>query len=409
MKKHNNYWTKEKCFDIVKNCETKKEFKKNGGAYSSSLRNGWMVEFSNYLSGYKPKGFWTKEKCKEESLKYSTRKELKLKSVGAYNVIIKNKWGEEFFSHMKKIGNKHKRTIYSFEFNDNHVYIGLTCDVERRNKQHLISGPILNHSKITKTPIPDIKILKENLLEVDSIEHEKQLIKDYIENGWFILNKSNGGELGGDMKWTYEKCKLEAKKYEYRNDFSLKSPGAYSSSRRNKWLNDICSHMVVIKKQRWTYEECLHIALKYTNKKDFRLNARNVYATISRNKWLDGICSHMETSYVFLNTKTQTPYQRCKSESEKYEYRNDFRLKSPGAYSLSRKNKWLDDICSHMVKPKPKNAKKILQKTVNGVELGKFNSITEAANHYKLKNSNISKCCYGLRKTAGGFCWEFEN
>jgi hypothetical protein len=43
MKKHNNYWTKEKCFDIVKNCETKKEFKKNGEAYSSSLRNGWMV------------------------------------------------------------------------------------------------------------------------------------------------------------------------------------------------------------------------------------------------------------------------------------------------------------------------------------------------------------------------------
>ena len=59
----------------------------------------------------KPKNYWTYEKCVEESLKYKTKKELKNNSIGCYNKIIKNKWGEIMFNHMKPIGNSNKRII----------------------------------------------------------------------------------------------------------------------------------------------------------------------------------------------------------------------------------------------------------------------------------------------------------
>ena len=45
---------------------------------------------------------WTKEKCIEESQKYNTIKDLRDNNISAYNRILKNKWGKELFSHMKR-------------------------------------------------------------------------------------------------------------------------------------------------------------------------------------------------------------------------------------------------------------------------------------------------------------------
>lgn len=36
-----------------------------------------------------------------------------------------------------------------------------------------------------------------------------------------------------------------------------------------------------------------------------------------------------------------------------------------------------------------------------------FDSITDASNKYNIDGSSISKCCRGLRKTAGGFTWKY--
>ena len=65
--------------------------------------------------------------------------------------------------------------------------------------------------------------------------------------------------------WNKEKAHKEALKYKTRNEFYKKSRYAYEISRKNKWLDEICSHMQKIKKPSdyWTKERCHEEDLKY--------------------------------------------------------------------------------------------------------------------------------------------------
>ena len=53
----------------------------------------------------------------------------------------------------------------------------------------------------------------------------KQWLKDY---SWLIRKSS----------WTYEKCKMEAQKYDKRSRFKEGAPSAYVRSRLNGWLDE---------------------------------------------------------------------------------------------------------------------------------------------------------------------------
>ena len=44
--------------------------------------------------------------------------------------------------------------------------------------------------------------------------------------------------------WTHEKCKEAALKYTNKRDFRLFDSCAYSASKKHKYINDICSHMI---------------------------------------------------------------------------------------------------------------------------------------------------------------------
>ena len=65
--------------------------------------------------------------------------------------------------------------------------------------------------------------------------------------------------------WTKERCTEEALKYIDRFSFQSQAAGAYDAALRNKWLDEICGHMVQYKKLHgyWTKERCAKEALKY--------------------------------------------------------------------------------------------------------------------------------------------------
>ena len=97
------------------------------------------------------------------------------------------------------------------------------------------------------------------------------------------------------FEWTLELCQQEALKYERRVDF-LKSCGqAYRIAHKKGWLNDICSHMIEVRKPNryWSKENCLIEALKHNTKKDFQKSSPSVYVVASRNGWIGDICAHM--------------------------------------------------------------------------------------------------------------------
>lgn len=96
--------------------------------------------------------------------------------------------------------------------------------------------------------------------------------------------------------WTKENCKIEALKYNTRGEFSKKASGAYNSALQNAWLDEICSHMLLLQRSKgyWTKENCQKEALKYETRIMFKRKSNGAYGVARRLKFLDEICSHMK-------------------------------------------------------------------------------------------------------------------
>ena len=204
----------------------------------------------------------------------------------------------------------------------------------------------------------------------------------------------------GKLKWTFEACKLEALKYNTRKDFKVNSGSAYTTSCRNKWLDIICSHMTrpTNSSRKWYFESCRDEALKYKARNLFAKGSKGAYKVANEEKFLDEICKHMVTyskpkgywnkkrchtvalkcetrseffkkygsaankalkegfleeicshMAIILRPKSYWTKEICLKEAMKYNYRNDFKKYSPNIYSISIKKGWYEEICSHMV------------------------------------------------------------
>lgn len=147
--------------------------------------------------------------------------------------------------------------------------------------------------------------------------------------------------------WTKARCAKEAKKHKTRFAFQKANPTAYHKAIRKGWLEEICAHMVVIKKARtyWTKEKCHAEALKYKTRKEFSKGCCSAYNKAAVYEWLDEICSHMIPQRKNIDDWT---LQECVAEAQSYRTRSEFKVKCSGAYNKALKENWLDTICSHM-------------------------------------------------------------
>jgi hypothetical protein len=169
-------------------------------------------------------------------------------------------------------------------------------------------------------------------------------------NGW--LDQICGHMVAVVQKprgyWTLERCQAEVLKYDTRKAFQLGSSGAYDAAKSNGWLDQICGHMVEVRKPKgwWTFERCHAEALKYDTRHAFARGSGDAYSAARRGGWRDRICGHM--------IEVQKPsgywtFDRCQAEALKYETRKDFERGSGGAYKAAFSNGWLDQICGHMI------------------------------------------------------------
>lgn len=200
----------------------------------------------------KPSGYWTKEKCKEEALKYITRKDWKAFSNGSYVAARK------------------------------------------------------------------YKILMECSL------HMKETLKP---SGY----------------WTLDRCKEEALKYKTRMDWKCNNASSYQCASEKGFLGHCCVHMVYSRNHAgyWTKERCQEEAKKYFSRSEFRSKSSMCVKVASKFKWLDEICSHMIMS-------RKLTFEKCKNRALKYSHRSEFYKKSCYTYRKAKKNDWLKAICSHM-------------------------------------------------------------
>lgn len=245
--KPKGYWNRGKCMEVALKCKTRYEFqKKYLSAYTASLRNNWLDEICSHMKKIKPANYWTKEMCHQESLKFYSKTEFQNNSSSAYQISIKNGWINEICKHMKPQKSIISRHIYAFEFSDNSVYVGLTFDTYKRKNEHLKSekSKVFQHLKVCDK-YNFIVLTDKPQIESKASKLERKFISKYKNDGWEILNNmSQVGNLGSKkLYWTKERCQTEALKYKTKGEFRKNSNSAYQSSFRNKWLNEICTHM----------------------------------------------------------------------------------------------------------------------------------------------------------------------
>ncbi len=289
------FWTKEKCHEEALKYKTRKEFSNNSkSAYRISIRNKWLDDICLHMVK-KPASYWTKDKCHEEALKYKTRTEFKNKSYHAYKYSRINCWFDEICTHMPIIGNMYKRCIYSFEFEDNNVYIGLTYNIDKRCESHYnsLSSQVNKHIKNTNL-YP--KLIK--LSDYIDVKYAKEKESDYIEfyrsNGWNVLNIQKAGNTGGVRKVTEDKCREVVEKYESLSLFRKEQPNVYKNIIRYGWKSLLKGLSRDIKERGyWTKEMCHLEAFKYSFRIDFFKNSISAYNKAQKKGWLDEICSHM--------------------------------------------------------------------------------------------------------------------
>ena len=160
------------------------------------------------------------------------------------------------------------------------------------------------------------------------------------------MKKNNTHDSG---YWTKDRCKKEANKYASRCEFQDKAGGAYSAAKRNRWLDEVCSHMEGDNHLPgyWTKERCIEEASRFTKKSTFRKECQGAYGSAWKNGWLEEICMHMNQT----QTRGYWTKERCIEEGKKYSRRSDFRKGGKGAYNAAYTKGWLEEVCAHMDKP----------------------------------------------------------
>jgi predicted GIY-YIG superfamily endonuclease len=263
---------------------------------------------------------------------------------------------------MPIIGNMFKRCIYSFEFDDNHVYIGLTYNIDKRSESHYnsLSSQVNKHIKNTNLQ-PKLTKLSDYIdVELAKIK-EGEYIELYRSNGWNILNNQKAGNTGGIRKITEDKCREIVEKYTSLFLFRKEQPNTYKNIIRYNWkhlLEDLSRNTK--ESGYWTKEKCQETALKYSRRIDFFKKDISAYNRAQMDGWLDEVCLHM----IKKDTKPKGHWTKESviEESTKYKTKQEFKKGCSSAYNYYIKNKlsniiilegrkkWTKEECLEVIK-----------------------------------------------------------
>ena len=243
----------------------------------------------------KSRGYWTKERCIEVVSKYKTKKELYTNDKSVYVTITRNKWFD-IIEHLEvSKNNVFKRIIYSYEFDDNHVYVGLTYNIDNRNRQHLYedNGQVSKHIKKTGLN-PNLFIKTDRISIEEAIKMEEIILNEYKVNGWVILNKAKTGSTGGFSKFNLEDCINNLRSSDTLKNFRkfYKSDYEYIVKHKLYYDNEIIKKLIEDKKifKKSIFNDkiiCMQESIKYKNRTQFQKNNKTAYNIAWRNKWLD--------------------------------------------------------------------------------------------------------------------------
>lgn len=344
--------TKEECHAVALRYTVKQEFKLKEHAVSLyAFRRGWLDEICSHM---KQNTHWKnrKEEVHKVALKYKHRGEFCEKDERYYEVARKNDWLDEVCSHMTPVGHKFKRLVYSYEFSDNTVYVGLTFNDNKRSLSHntSITSPVFRHKEKTGLT-PTKKILSDGYIHSNDaklLEHNS--IEKYKNDGWSVLNVAKAGGLGGNnLIWTDKKIKETVSKYTHLSDLRKNEPNLVTTLYRKNAYREYVKELIDDCISNWDEESVIELISNYTYLKDFRENHSGAYNWIhsnSKTHLIDGLINGNVSRYV---TNQWNNKEEALKESLKYKTISELEKNNGTLYRAAEQHGWLDEIKTNMI------------------------------------------------------------
>lgn len=347
------YWTFERCKDYCKKFG-KNEYhifcKSNSRVREVIEKNNWQAEcYKHFDIQYKHKMPSLLE-CEEIVLQFDSRTQFKnsKKYSWLYYQLHAKGLIDSLCLHMDKMHNLNERCIYICTFSDNHVYIGLTCNANRRWNEHTksVDSPVYRYMQ-TSGLVPSFKILQDYMSASLARQVERNTIKQYKEEGWLMLNTALGGQLGGSKKKTYTKefCLGKANSYSTLSEFRSLSSSVYDYARKSDFWDEIISIFVnkgTLKKalpHRWKDEEIWEAIEKCRTRQEFRVQYPKQYNYCVLHNRIEEFCSSLPKKIP--NEEIEKAVAQCFS-------RKDFKVKYKKLYEYCQRNKLIDFFCQHL-------------------------------------------------------------
>ena len=346
---------------------------------------------------------WTKERCMEAASHCSTRSEFKSKFPGARKIARSNGWIDEinatYFPEKASCGKQNRvYVIYAYEFpKENSVYVGLTFNLEYREKKHSTSSndDLFLYCKNHNTILPTIKIIKDNIDSKDATSLHHMYYDQYVDSGWLMINDESSVGINSNhtditrtgayeaarqcksksefrerfyneyrkskrygwfdsydwferpsvkgtyvkepVKWTKEATFEEAKKYRTISEFAKNCDGGYRMALRNGWIVDYIWFEKRKTVTSMTEEEVREVAMQYTSLKEFRDEHYTMVRFAKDMGWLD--------NYEWL----KKGYSKHTKEeiieiARKYDTLSDFEKYDNKAFRAAKYKKWLPEF-----------------------------------------------------------------
>lgn len=395
MWKKKTVWTIEKSFEEAKKFKFRSEFKKEANrAYQVLCKNKLLEEACSHMKRKKSKLTWTKEECIKAAKKCKSRSEFQNKYSGAYASMKRHGWENDILKILPILGNRYHRCIYACEFSDNHVYVGLTFNYEKRIKQHLRDkkSAVFQHLAVCKNYI--FKKLTEyinyNLASIKESEFEEY----YKNNGWVSLNRCKTGGLGSNKpgfirKWTKNKCLELFEICKTYNEYVKNYPGAINYAMRNNFIEEIKKHYNVKKREDWSEEKCINLLSSCTSISDYQKKYVGAYNFLYKNKKL-----FILRNYYQPQQRGAWSFNEIYELAKKYKTKKEFREDRPGTYNVAKRNGWLDKVCEHMSSSRVpiynnENVIECLNKHLNLNELKQSDNSFERGCYWWLKSHKL--------------------
>lgn len=273
---HRKSFSDEELAEIAQKYETHEDFNKYDHSALITIRvRGLYDKLCGHLKyiHHRPR---SEEELAEIAARYDSIKEFAEKESSVYGAIAKRGLLSKLCGHMKRSGSLYRRKIYAFTFSDGYAYIGLTHDTERRYREHMTGkghSPILRHIQETGATC-DFVVLTDWLDRDSAANTEDAYIRQYIADGWKMLNRVSGGALGNMASvYTDERIRRETSKYEYIEDFRIQSTAYYGYLQQRGLLGKYCAHMKRRSRnhKKWTIESALEAARTCKSRSELRI------------------------------------------------------------------------------------------------------------------------------------------